>query len=462
MVFRLDTNVMRDTFRMGTDDDDLSLEHNTKLFKLFPFTTRNEKTVVEKLDCAVGEYLRTLLSQAYVELNPAELKETILKELNIEAANQPLFGDIVNSVCFRKSETGLHDLVRPLNLKMFSYVARNSKAEENMAQYLSSVLAPREQVQAIISDAIDCGSANENVLEGIFRRALPPMSQTDTSSDLYYPVFTAGQDLFVQDLRFILQNTSRSKEYLVELLEFYCFFYTSQTCLQLGQFLNGKRQEVVPLYYSLDWEKTSQGRKCYTDGWKVLEPAVNPIFFHAVALEILNQRESDERYDYIGLRGLLDQNPDSDKAIATEIRKCTELYCKAGKQDPPSGELSTSEEVQFLFNSIKKVIDESGRRGVDKKYSDKFYAFCKKHFLKFRGNSGSMLTLTERKLIFLTKLCIGSEKKMRLTRVFAELERRGVFLDESSKDAVMHYYERLNLIEKKSDSGDAQYVKRIL
>lgn len=51
---------------------------------------------------------------------------------------------------------------------------------------------------------------------------------------------------------------------------------------------------------------------------------------------------------------------------------------------------------------------------------------------------------------------------MRLKEVFKAFERRGIFLDDISKDQVADYYEKLNLIEKKSDSGDAKYVKRIL
>lgn len=51
---------------------------------------------------------------------------------------------------------------------------------------------------------------------------------------------------------------------------------------------------------------------------------------------------------------------------------------------------------------------------------------------------------------------------MRLNDVFGEFERRGVFLDNLSKDQAALYFEKLNLIEKKSDSGDAKYVKRIL
>ena len=73
-----------------------------------------------------------------------------------------------------------------------------------------------------------------------------------------------------------------------------------------------------------------------------------------------------------------------------------------------------------------------------------------------------MLNLTEETLIFITKLCIKNQKQMRLKDVFNAFEKRGIFLDSFSKEQVASYYEKLNLIEKKSDSGDAKYVKRIL
>ena len=73
-----------------------------------------------------------------------------------------------------------------------------------------------------------------------------------------------------------------------------------------------------------------------------------------------------------------------------------------------------------------------------------------------------MLNISEEMLIFLTKICIKDHDQVRLKDVFEEFQRRGVFLDDLSKDQVTDYYERLNLIEKKSDSGDAKYVKRIL
>ena len=73
-----------------------------------------------------------------------------------------------------------------------------------------------------------------------------------------------------------------------------------------------------------------------------------------------------------------------------------------------------------------------------------------------------MLNLSEETLIFITKLCIKNQEQMRLKDVFKAFERRGIFLDDISKEQATDYYEKLNLIEKKSDSGDAKYVKRIL
>lgn len=73
-----------------------------------------------------------------------------------------------------------------------------------------------------------------------------------------------------------------------------------------------------------------------------------------------------------------------------------------------------------------------------------------------------MLNISEETLIFITKISIKDQEQMRLNDVFKEFEHRGIFLDDLSKEQVADYYERLNLIEKKSDSGDAKYVKRIL
>lgn len=129
------------------------------------------------------------------------------------------------------------------------------------------------------------------------------------------------------------------------------------------------------------------------------------------------------------------------------------------RHQSPDGE--TAAEINFLFNSIRIQFENTLRNRPYSSYAQKFEVYCRK-YLKRRGRSGMMLNISEETLIFLTKICIKDQEKMRLNDVFAEFEARGVFLDTHSKSEVMRYYEKLNLIEKKSDSGDAQYVKRIL
>ena len=72
-----------------------------------------------------------------------------------------------------------------------------------------------------------------------------------------------------------------------------------------------------------------------------------------------------------------------------------------------------------------------------------------------------MLNMTQEMLLMITAICI-KEDKITLKDLFKEYERRGLFLDSYSQVEVIDLLGKLNLINKKSDSGDAQYVKSIL
>jgi DNA phosphorothioation-dependent restriction protein DptG len=69
------------------------------------------------------------------------------------------------------------------------------------------------------------------------------------------------------------------------------------------------------------------------------------------------------------------------------------------------------------------------------------------------------MVLTQELLLFLTRLCIGTEDKIRLKVLWDKFKERGIAFDETTKLEITKLFEKINLIEKKSDSGDAQYVK---
>lgn len=200
-----------------------------------------------------------------------------------------------------------------------------------------------------------------------------------------------------------------------------------------------------------------------------MQYSVEKMFAHVVTLEILNYTEpGSERFDYIALRKYLDENPEKEIDIAQTIDDLTSLYRQSITDCAEMSELKKENDedqvlasLKFLFASVKCQFENTVRARAYNSYAGKYESFCHK-YLKSRGRSGLMLSLSEETLIFLTKISIKDNEQMRLKDVFDEFERRGVFLDDISKQQVTDYYEKLNLIEKKSDSGDAKYVKRIL
>ncbi len=82
-------------------------------------------------------------------------------------------------------------------------------------------------------------------------------------------------------------------------------------------------------------------------------------------------------------------------------------------------------------------------------------------FLKNRGSIGAVFNMSHEMLLLLTAVCV-KEERMPLNRLFEEFSKRGVAFDRHSKKMIIELFDSHNILDKKSDSGDAQYVKRIL
>ena len=462
-MFILDPEMMKKTFLMGENGTNFT-HKSAQRIKLFPVTTNS--TDMTSFLTVVGEWLRLASGQKKV---PESMEVTLNKLADsmddIGAYEKEQLLQIARSIYWNDDEK--HSL-RPQSLTAMCYIPCDDQTALKTAQYLYSVLADNEKLSNVVNQAAEHAIKEVNVLEKAVFEALQAKIEPPAPIDPYYIVHLAPQKIFMKDLKFILKNTARTKEYLVDLLEFYHFFYTSQTCLALSRFEHGDRYEIVPLYFSLDWERTNKARECYRSGWQQLLPAIKQQFYHAVTLEILNQNPTGEQFDYIALRDYV-QKTGMEEKVAAQIRCVCDLYRNAISDCSELNDLQKNEqlgtvfsEVNYLYESVRTQFRNTGRGRVSDGYVKHFETFCHDRFLKSRGASGLMLNITEEFLIFLTKLAIHDEEKLSLNEVFRQFELRGVFLDQPSKDEVVQFYTKLNLIEKKSDSGDAQYVRRIL
>ncbi len=464
MSYKLSVDAFDKTFAVNETGTKLT-HFSGKRFKLFPFVANNTSTTVNDLSSVVGRYINQIDGREADTLRIDDLVEALKDGTTIESGQGEMFYQVVRHMFFDRDSR-----IRPINLKMISLIPCEDSNARKVADYLVDVLGDNAVLRTSIQNAYNKLDDQANVLEKFVISKLHYKAIPQENRQPYQRITNAVKKQFEEDFEYVLASRIRTRDYLTTLLEFYYFTYTAQTILQLNRFLAGDRVSCVPLYFCLDWEKTSQNRRCYTEGWSSLQDGLRKIFAHAIVLEILNQTETGcEQIDYIRLRELVQTAEGEDHRIAQEIRALTDRYRNAIQdcvemreyERVSSADGETAAEVSFLFHSVRLQFENSFRNRPYTAYADKFSSYCNK-YLKPRGRSGLMLNLTEETVIFLTKICIKDQEKMRLNDVFLEFEARGVFLDNISKEQIMHYYEKLNLIEKKSDSGDAQYVKRIL
>ena len=466
MVYTLSVDSFNNTFSVAADGSKLT-HHSGKRFKLFPFIANNNVEPVLSLNDLIGRYLSQVEGKNPVPVTAEELISKLKNDadLGIDLGAEEIFEQVVRHMFFDQDGK-----IRPINLRMLMQTPCTESKECKLADYLVDVLGDVAILNQYLDNAIEHLDTQSNALESFTTSKFEYKPYSREAGSEYQRITSSVQKKFESDFEYILGARNRTRDHLIPLIEFYYFTYTAQAILQLNRFLDGNRSACVPLFFRLEWEKTSQNRLCYSEGWNLLQSAAKKIFAHAITLEILNQTpEQCEPVDYIKLQELINRAPGEDHRIAEEIKVLTDRYRAAisdctemkelQRRESPDGE--SAAEVHFLFESVRLQFENTDRNRPYSSYAKNFEEYSKK-YLQQRGRSGWMLTLTEEILIFLTKICIKDQDKMRLNDVFAEFEARGVYLDNHSKVEVMHYYEKLNLIEKKSDSGDAQYVKRIL
>ena len=429
---------------------------------LFPYTTHEADYNIEEI---IGTVLCLLDGKKPLGTGFDSMFSQMCKDIMLIDKNQNLKED------FKKALYNLYfdnekNNYRQLN---FRFIEQSYKEKNKVAVFLADVLADKEHLREFIDLSIENGGSN--VLESFVLSKLDMVPLNEQPRRHYKRVVEFLTPLFNKDFAFVISSPERIRDYMGLLFDFYYFMYVSQSYMQLSRFTEGERYSVRPLYFCLEWEKTSSVRDCCEKGWKSLSNITKYLFSHAATLEALNvmgEIEGDAYcYDYIDLKEMTSDSEVADREISGKIIAVADELKKAAQLTLDDINLKHSEQgltadaVKYLFSVINAIIYRSTRKRAAKGYGDNFKDVYS-GFIKYRGRLGNILNISEEMLIFLTKLAINNDKKMRLNDVFKEFEKRGVFFDDASKDCISSYYEKLNLVDKKSDSGDSKYVRRII
>ena len=471
MIYAISENVFKKNFNWKSVEekglDSLRITHaQDQRFKLFPYKATGEKAAPAILDTKeiIAEFVKSVLNVKTSKVDFSELWKEVLENVDIDPRDEKNLQHIIKSQFYYDGEFFAD------NIGLYAYQGTApNKSIPRLAEFLSDVLSVDENDSDAILKAMD--DYPYNALEYLVISCLKKVvTSKDKSNYKYYKIFDDSSKKFKKDFHFMLSNGMTSPEDIADLLSLYYFYYTSQTCVSLDHFGNGERTNPIPMYFALDWEKVSSNRNCCKGGWKKLQENIGHIFSHAITLELINQTESDnEMFDYIKLNDYVQSGRLDDSATAKEIRKIEKLYTDAvgdyHKFDSISENHSitmTDTAIRHLFDCVNAQCQDTHRKRATDSYVKKMTDFYRNRWLKNRRKAGLVLNLTERDIIFLTKISIQENDRIRLVDLFKKYEDRGVYLDNTSKRLLQDFLSKLNLLDKKSDSGDAQYVKRIL
>lgn len=451
-----------DSFDAYQGKDGSYSNNQDNLFKLFPFTSHGPCPEVHP-----GCFIRIASG---CEIEKEQTLETRFDEV-VSLISGSLYGDSEELTIEVLREIATYSDTNNLRIALS---AENSNNANKTALYLASMAGDTKTLRDMSRAALNRSNDDANVVERLIYRVVPIKESSKKESRLYSRVSSALSPVFLDDLKFVLSDSRLTEMHLASLLSFYFFMTVSQNCLAVSKKMNGTRKSLEELYFAMDSEKTNQTRACYKRGFKKLESALEEMFVHAGVLEILNTVDghNDDVVDYISIRELVAESPECELEIAENIRLVTErirtfkydadLFSNSSVRGLPA--TSAKEEVDLLYDTVKMILFNTSRNGSRGKYSNSFRLFARSGmcFEKSRGRGGTLLNISDTTLLLLTTLAIGEKDSISLTDLFKQFCRRGVCLDESSKEHIASYFEKRSMLDKKSDSGETQYVKRVL
>lgn len=459
MCYHIDQEVFDKNFKSGKDN---KFSHKTNgRFNMFPFTASTSDKALDSFDNILGSFLRTIYSlEAPKEINRELIISNICNEVECNDQSKSALKSIIKDLYFVDEHT-----LRCTGINTYKYTP-STKNDQKISEYLVRTICDTDAIK----DALEINKTSNNVLDELVEEHLPELNVKNNNVN-YISLIPQIRELFTKDFIFLLKDKNADYNDIIRLISYYYFFYTSQVILNLNRF-GAEPVKVIPVFFCTEWERTSLTRECFHRGWKQIDSKLKTMFSHAVLLEMLNQTSNDckGKYDYYKL--LKEYNSASDeekKRIFSEIEELKMQYTTVYAE--PDGfeyraDNYTKEDLDSLikgfFEDIMLQFDSTSRDRANEAYKNSFYLFSRNNYLQNRKKSGLMLIITEETLVLMTKVVIGNSRQIRLNTLFDGFNQRGIFMDKQTQESVVSFYEKLNLIEKKSDSGDAQYVKGIL
>lgn len=440
-----------------------------KIAEVLPFTTHAKYSSMHWSQM-IGELVKMItgikvnfsnISESEFETNYNDLSVFIANQIDCE--NEDAREDLtsfIDQYLFNDTE------IKTVHPFLFNFIAKEkSKNEESKyARFASDIFfINNEDIKQFFLSRETNDVLNETIVTALGEQITEPQKVKEKEYDQLLPDLVT---LFNEDLRYLMKKPQYLSEVFPLFVHYYIFAYSCQIIYRFGEFEKAEYEEIIPFHYALEWESLRGSRQAANGGksYKIIQDRAKLLFPHMHAqfqLSHIKMNESSNQemrpfYTYPMLQGLISEQG-MENEFLHEVNKWIEKYCKIWSLETPHVSQSLDESYKTLVSCINRGMNST----AVKKYSKNIENLGKGIFLKSRGSLGYVFNLTHEMTMVLITVCVKNER-LPLKTLYEKFEERGITLDYSSKRELVKMLESHNLLDKKSDSGDAQYVKPIL
>ena len=423
---------------------------------ILPFITdyRNQTHFDRGFEPIIGEFSRIYLNKSFnkdFEFNG--ISTNILNEVIISDDESDDYLKLIIDEYLLRDDGNINILHPYLFLYISKTEGRRSNNETEIARFMRDVFFKDIDV---FNDFLNVNGAN-NVILNLVLNNLPELIDKKINYK-YISCLPFISDVFREDIEFIRGNNDFVVKNLGDIFTFYYFYYCSQLVLKLNQpFENVDYNMPLETYYLLDWETASKNRNSIKKGYNLIKSANAYLFHNLNLIEEINTLSGTQGLSIKQISDLINGGKIDKEPFIFCLKEWIKYYEEIHNLNNYYG----CDDFQELANLLKKDLMEGIRFQQSVSFERNLNTIAKKYFVKRRGQYGYVLNIDKKFLYIITALCV-KEDKIKLNDLFKEYERRGLFFDRYSKEKIMDLLNTWNLIDKKSDSGDAQYVKSIL
>lgn len=452
--------------------------------KLLPFSTQSASSAFDKrcsLQGTIGAFVRLVDPDGAMPIDNFEQSvlepvSTYLKKKRMEDGQIQEFLKVVRDVFWVNGNLNIADASFFKFIPLVSEDSRVTDAEKK--KYSDGQRKMAEYLRAMLLVPVQFGSnGSQNyflkvIADALAERMFDDGRKTPGAKEYVVPPYISKS--FTEDLHWLLNESEQVQvKYLHLFLHFYACYSITQAIFLFSSDKNDGEATARPekLYFILASEKTSMTHDAVLYGWaskiqqkKILEK----LFGRMQALDIANSILGGDKGFYPEVLEELKKTPfEENQEVLKEIlieyesEKTKLLKERTTEKEQTVRDFNpdiTSYE-EFL-RQLEKCCVELQSVSYVARFKKKVMDVMNIRFLQSRkGNH--VLVLDNEMLTFLIAL-VTKGQKVKLEEMYQRFNDYGIYFNRETRSAIEEFLLKMNLLDRKSDSGEVQYVRAVL